>query len=213
MPYEVRSQCPACGQGDEFVIGLWPEHLGVYVCPDCASVVNVPFGSGACQCGRRPATEEFYDYAYAIPYLGGQSLGEIEPGPLCPKCANGRLMFETTSHFNVGRLGATEDGDRPWVGQDYLEKAIFVCAVMAVCSELDLDPEEILEYYSLDVPASLMAERRVSLPILLDIRNHLVAAALAGEAAFTVTGKLAKAIEELLRWHESKKKSWWQFWR
>ncbi|MBW3600306.1 MAG: hypothetical protein KY475_23940 [Planctomycetes bacterium] len=218
MPYDVTSHCPACSQGDEFVIGLWPKHLGVHVCGGCRAVVNVPLETGACRCGARPAAAEFYDYAYSIPYFSGQS-AELEPGRDCPKCRGAKLTFQTTTHFNVGRLGATEDGQRPWIGKDYLEKAIFAFALIAVCSELDLDPKEMLGYYNLDVPASLIASRRLSLPIFLDIRNHVTAAVMAGEATFTVSEKLHRTTNEecgeLLRLlqPQSPRKAWWQFWK
>ena len=219
MPYEVRSNCSACNQGDDFVIGLWPTHLGLYVCDSCKALVNVPLESGTCKCGRRPAVDNFYDYAYSIPYFRGQSIAAIEPGPNCPKCGQAQLIFETTSHFNVGRLGTTQDGNRPWIGKDYLEKAIFVYALMAVCSEFDLSPDELLEYYNLDVPASLIAQRRISLPILLDIRNHLKATVMAENATFAISAKMQAAMEEemggMLKLHQEtpKRKAWWQFWK
>src|SRR5262245_53607237 len=135
MPYTVESRCPACSTTDTFVIGLWPEHMGVYVCLRCQKLVNVPLATGKCPgCGYEPGAEEFYDYAYAIPYFNGPPAEEREPGPECPKCAQGRLVFQTTSHFNVGRLGTPQNGERPWIGRDYLEKAIFGYAIMAVCS-------------------------------------------------------------------------------
>jgi len=219
MPYDIRSNCSACNHGDEFVIGLWPDHLGLYVCRNCRELVNVPLTTGSCKCGHQPAIEEYYDYAGAIPYFGGQSIGQIEPGPDCPKCGGARLTFEATSHFNVGRLGTTDDNQRPWIGKDYLEKAIFVYALMAVCAEFELDPEEILQHYNLDVPASLIAHRRLSLPILLDIRNHLKAAVMAEEATFTVTDQLHRTIEEemgdMLQLIQGSRKRtpWWQFWK
>jgi hypothetical protein len=197
MPYSVRSHCPACGEGDEFVIGLWPEHLGVYVCGRCRKLVNVPLTDGKCPgCGHQPAIEEFYDYAYAVPYFNGPPLEEREPGPECPKCGKARLVFQTTSHFNVGRLGTSEDGERPWIGIASLEKAIFVYALLAVCSEFGLEPREILDYYNLDVPAALLVRRRISLPIVLDIRAHLLAVAACGEAPFCVTPKMQAEVSE-----------------
>jgi len=91
IPYGVESHCKACSSGDEFEIGLWPEHLGVFVCKRCKAVTNVPRETGLCKCGYQPQTSEFYDYAYAMPYLGGSTLGELEPGPDCPKCGQAKL--------------------------------------------------------------------------------------------------------------------------
>jgi hypothetical protein len=218
MPYQVKSHCAACQAGDEFVIGLWPEHRGVLVCATCRRVVNVPLEGGKCPgCGRQPAADEFYDYAGSIPYLDGVSLVPLEEGPECPKCRSGRLSFRTTSHFNVGPLGWRDDGLTPWVGEDYLEKAIFVYALMAVCTEFELDPGALLRHYNLDLPSSLIAGRQVSFPIMLDIRAHLVAAA-TGDADFAVTPKLRAAMEEqfgdLMDFLRSMpRKRWWQFWK
>src|SRR5262249_26311257 len=100
MPYTVQSRCQACSDRHEFEIGLWPEHLGVFICQRCKAVTNVPRATGRCTCGYQPQVAEFYDYAYAIPYFSGQSLGELEPGPDCPKCGQAKLTFETTTHFN-----------------------------------------------------------------------------------------------------------------
>jgi hypothetical protein len=219
MPYEVKSRCETCQEGNDLVIGLWPEHLGVLICGACRKLVNIPLEGGACPgCGRQPATDEFYDYAGSIPYLGGASLGPLEPGPECPRCRRGRLSFETTGHINVGHLGQREDGRTPWIGKEYLEKAIFVYALMAVCSELELRPDEILRHYRLDIPKSLLRGRRVSLPILMDIRSHLVAMVATGETDFAVTPKLRSVMEEdfgdlmaLLKTMPRRRR--WQFWR
>src|SRR5205823_1239901 len=100
------------------------------------------------------------------------------------------------AHFNVGRLGATADGSRPWDGDDYLEKAIFFYAMMAVCAEFELNIDQIMAYYNIDVPRSLLAKRRLSLPIMLDIRTHLMAMAASEEATFTVSEKMQNAIDE-----------------
>lgn len=217
MPYEVKSHCEACQEGDEFVIGLWPKHLGVFMCGACRKVVNVPLDGETCPgCGYPPAVEEFYDYSGAIPYLGGTSLGPLEPGPECPKCGQGRLSFETTSHINVGPLGTPEDGKTPWVGRDYLEKAIFVYSLLPVCSEFELPPDAVLKHYNLDVPKTLIAARRVSFPIMLDVRSHLLALARAGEADFPATPKLQAAINQelgVLLDAVKPRKRWWQFWK
>jgi hypothetical protein len=197
MPYDVKSRCETCGAADDFVIGLWPEHLGILACGASRKMVNVPLEGGACPGGgRQPAADEFYDYPGSIPYLGGASLGPLEPGPECPRCRRGRLSFETTSQINVGHLGQREDGRRPWLGKEYLEKAIFVYALMAVCSEFELRSDEILRHSRLDIPKGLMAGRRVSLPILMDIRSHLVAMVATGETDFALTPKLRSVMAE-----------------
>jgi hypothetical protein len=217
MPYDVQSHCPACGVDDTFVIGLWPDHLGVFACRRCQKLVNIPLATEKCPgCGCQPSVEEFYDYAYAVPYFSGPPPEEREAGPECPKCGQGRLVFQTTSHFNVGRLGTPKDGKRPWIGKDYLEKAIFVYALMAVCSEFDLQPQEILDYYNLDVPGALLVRRRISIPIVMDIRAHLLAVAACGEAPFDVTPKMLGVVSgqfgDMLQ-AIAPKKRWWQFWK
>ena len=95
MPYRVQSTCPTCSQQGEFIIGNWPEHLGVYLCKACQVPVNVWVEGGQCRgCGARPGSQELYDHAHAITYLGGQYPGEPKPGPRCPKCDEGTLRFE-----------------------------------------------------------------------------------------------------------------------
>ncbi len=162
--------------------------------------------------------DQLFDYAYAIPYFRGKTLGILEPGPSCPKCQKALLAFKLTSHFNVGRLGSNEP-NCPWKGKDYLEKAIFVYSMLAVCAELDLSADSILEYYQLDMPAKLLSGRKLSLPIMLDIRNHLTACVVAGEATFQPSVKMQAIIEkemgpmlQLLQGTESSKK-WWEFWK
>lgn len=219
MPYEVSSQCSACSQGDDFVIGNWPEHLGVFLCGTCRAIVNVPLDSGQCGCGHEPAVAEYYDYARAIPYMRNDPSEELERGPQCPKCNDGFLVFDTKSHFNVGVLGRSADGKKPWLGRDYLEKAIFTFATIAACAEFDLEPEEILDHFSVDFPESLMYQRRLSVPIALDVRSSLIASVMAHESDFTVTNKMAEAIdremEEIREIFEDspRRKAWWQFWR
>jgi hypothetical protein len=48
MPYEVKSRCETCQEGDDLLIGLWPEHLGVFICGACrkrtASIGENGFG-------------------------------------------------------------------------------------------------------------------------------------------------------------------------
>ncbi len=222
MPYQVSSNCPECKSIASFVIGLWPQHLGVFICRGCQTLVNIPLETANCPgCGYQPRVEEFYDYAYAIPYFNGPPSEELEPGPECPKCRKGRLVFQLTSHFNVGRLGTPKNEERPWLGRDYLEKAIFVYAIMAVCSEFDLPPDQILAYYNLDIPVSLIGHRRISIPIIMDIRAHLLAAAMTGEIPFTITPKLQQAVDEknslfkAITEHGrlSLKRKWWEFWK
>jgi hypothetical protein len=89
--------------------------------------------------------------------------------------------------------------------------------MIPVCSEFNLNIEELLTYYNLDVPRSLLAGRRVSFPIMLDIRTHLIAAALSGEATFAVTPAMQSAIDEkfgdLFKASQPGKKRWWEFWK
>ncbi len=183
MPYSVESHCSACGEGDTFAIGLWPEHLGVFVCSECQSVVNIPLSTGQCPgCGYSPTLDEYYDYAYAIPYLNydeREPRETLEPGPICPKCGGSPLSFRSTEHVNVGRLGSTTE--KAWLGVDSLEKAIFLYAMLPVLHEFDLDNSKVMAYYNIDPPGdkSLLLGRRISLPIRLDIRNHLLAVQMA----------------------------------
>jgi len=183
MPYTVSSNCDYCYRGDEFSIGFWTMHMGLFSCPNCRAFVNIPLETGRCLgCGYSPTPHEFYDYSAAIPYLGGKTLNKLEPGPLCPKCCQRPVSFETTMHLNTLSLGFMEASAKPWLGRDYLEKAIFVYALSAVCVEFNLRLDEALTYYKLDVPRSLLRDRRkVSLPILLDIRTHLLIKLMAGD--------------------------------
>lgn len=219
MPYTVHSHCSKCNEGDEIIIGFWTKHLGVYTCSTCKALVNIPLNTGKCECGHQPSVKDFYDYAPSIPYIQNMSISEIEPGPICPKCTEVNLTFNIENHFNVGRLGSDNSHQQPWIGKDYLEKAIFVYAMMAICAEFELDPEEILNHYNLDVPVSLIADRQISLPILLDIRGHLIASAVSGESTFTITDQMRAILAdemgdifELMR-EEPSEKSWWQFWK
>jgi hypothetical protein len=218
MPYKVESKCDGCGSQHRFVIGLWPEHLGVYMCRACAMPVNIPLETGQCPgCGVQPSVAEFYDYARSIPFYHGESLGRLEPGPTCPNCAEGTLSFTIHCHFNVGRLGAYEGPLPPWAGRDYLEKAIFAYALISICADFDLDMAEVFAYYNMDVPWSLLAQRKISLPIRMDIHNHLLAAVAAGEVKFANMLKLEQCAQEayapLLNVLSPRAKKWWQFWR
>jgi hypothetical protein len=95
----------------------------------------------------------------------------------------------------MGILGQTEDGSRPWQGRDYPEKAFFLFALVAVCSEFELDLPQLMDYYNLDLPKTTLGSIRVSFPLFLDIRTHLKTVAMLGEAPFTVSSKLAAAID------------------
>src|SRR5262245_9653120 len=53
MPYHIDSSCVACGQGDRFMIGNWPAHLGVYVCSVCKALTNISVETRKCPgCGH-----------------------------------------------------------------------------------------------------------------------------------------------------------------
>ena len=219
MPYNVSSYCSACDKSQEFAIGLWPTHLGVLLCPSCKEIVNIPLSSEKCpSCDYKPKNEEFFDYAQSIPYLGKQSQEEAENSPVCPNCEKGKITFETTSHFNVGRLGTPKNGQKPWLGKQYLEKAIFLYALIAVCGEYDLDDIEMMEYYNIDSPGSLLVHRSISLPIFLDIRAHLFAMVASDEATFKTSDKLCEEVykqySELFNVNVMEpQKRWWQFWK
>lgn len=176
MPYQVESHCPHCASGDTFIIGQWTTHRGVFVCPECRALVNVPLASGACPgCGHKPALADYYDYAYAIPYLGGKLPFPAEPGPPCPRCGEAALTFETTMHINMrGTVLGVDQDTLPWLELDTLEKAIFILAMMSVTKEYPLDPRKLLRYFRLDLPLDpmLIMQRRFSYPIFLDIRTH-----------------------------------------
>jgi len=68
----------------------------------------------------------------------------------------------------------------------------------------------------------LMVKRRISIPIVMDIRAHLLAVAACGEAPFKVTPPMQNEVSwqeaELLHDAEvlqavTPKKRWWQFWK
>jgi hypothetical protein len=58
-------------------------------------------------------------------------------------------------------------------GRDYMEKAIFMNSTIPVIEEFQLNPVKVFEYFNLDIPTAPLITRRISFPILLDIRMHL----------------------------------------
>ena len=174
MPYQVQSHCAACVAGETFVIGHWTRHLGVHVCPRAQSIVNVPVDTGQCPgCGEPVAAADLYDYSYAIPYFSGQTPRPLEPGPACPKCKGAPLGFETKVHINLGVVAFDVTRARGTWGRDYLEKSIFMNSSIPVIEEFQLDPVKVFEYINLHLPTGPIATRRMSYPIVLDIRAHL----------------------------------------
>ena len=174
MPYEVQSHCANCGDGDQFVIGHWTRHLGVHVCGRASSIVNVPVDTGLCPgCGEPVDVADLYDYSLAIPYLGGQTLRPLEPGPVCPKCNGAPLTFETHTHINLGVVVFDVGRARATWGRDYFEKSIFMNSSIPVIEEFALDLAQVFEYFNLHLPTGPVATKRLSYPIILDIRTHL----------------------------------------
>lgn len=174
MPYRIQSHCAGCGQGDAFVIGQWTTHLGVHVCQRAQSVVNVPVDTGLCPgCGEPVDAADLYDYSYAIPYGGGQSPRPLETGPTCPKCHGAPLTFENQAHINLGVVVFDVERARATWGRDYLEKSIFMNSSLPVIKEFALDPVQVFEYFNLHLPTGPIATKRLSFPIILDIRTHL----------------------------------------
>lgn len=175
MPYEIESSCLACGQGDRFMIGNWPEHLGADVCPTCKALVNIPVETMRCPgCDRSVAPQDCYDYSFAVPYLGRQFISDPEPGPTCPRCGQGPLAFENRAHLNMGMVVRNSEKARATWGRDYIEKAIFMNSAIPVVEEFRLDPRRVFAYFNLDLPTRPLMTRRVSFPIMLDIRTHLI---------------------------------------
>ncbi|MCI0462342.1 MAG: hypothetical protein L0Z62_35770 [Gemmataceae bacterium] len=174
MPYQIKSVCTACCQSDTFLIGNWPEHLGVYLCSACKALVNVPVDTSSCPgCVQGVEPQNCYDYTFAIPYLGGRFVGDPEPGPTCPKCGRAHLAFENTAHLNMGMVvGNREKAQATW-GRDYIEKAIFMNSALPVIEEFQLDPRRVFAYFNLDLPSKPLITKRLSFPIILDIRTHL----------------------------------------
>jgi hypothetical protein len=220
MPYQIQSHCGACRQGDAFVIGNWPDHAGVLVCAGCRSLVNVPVAGGKCPgCGHRPAPGEYYDYSFAIPYLGGQFAGDPEPGPTCPKCRDGPVAFEATAHLNMLMVVGNREAARACWGQDSMEKAIFRNSTQPVIAENGFSPGKVFEYFHLDVPRGPSLTSRISFPIALDIARHLQARKMMDPEGFAQqfggTHAQDEAIVEVLQGCElfpPPRKRWWQFW-
>jgi hypothetical protein len=184
MSYTVASHCEKCGHSDEFFIGNWKEHLGVFVCREqCHAMVNVPLDTRRCPgCDREVASEDCYDYAHSIPYFNGAFLVEPEPGPVCPNCNAAKLRFQPTIHHNMLMFACRHsDGSHRWLGKEYLEKEIFGHALVVACFELELDTQEAFRYFRLDQTPRMTARiqnfattaRGLSTPILFDIRTHL----------------------------------------
>jgi ssDNA-binding Zn-finger/Zn-ribbon topoisomerase 1 len=179
MPYRITSRCGTCHQGDTFVIGNWPEHLGVFICPKCRALANVPVSDGKCPgCGEAPALEQLYDYSFAVPYLGGKFPGQLEPGPTCPKCRQGLLSFENSAHLNMRMVIAEPEKARGTWGRQYMEKQIFINSTYPVLKEFQLEGAKLFAYFNLDAPKMPFVTSRMSFPIILDIRTHIMAAGL-----------------------------------
>ncbi|MCB0210976.1 MAG: tetratricopeptide repeat protein, partial [Anaerolineae bacterium] len=170
MPYMVNSYCTQCQQGDRFSIGHWNTYKGVFVCQTCRAIVNIPLETGQCPgCGYTPANSEFFDYSGAIA-IKNITEPPSQPMPTCPKCLQAQLNFGIAGHMN---MGAAIDLNGLAKGQDYLEKAIFAYNVLLICGELGLDPVEVFHYFNLDIPKTLMEERKAAAAILNDLRIHL----------------------------------------
>lgn len=175
MPYQIESHCPACNHSSQFTIGDWTRHLGVYVCSTCKAFVNIPVEDGQCPgCNYQPQPADLYDYALAIPYLGGQAPFALQPGPLCPQCRQQSVTFENNAHLNLGSVVYNEEGAKATWGKDYMEKAIFMNSTIPVIQEFQLDPKKVFAYFHLHIPAAPLITRCWSYPIALDIRTHLM---------------------------------------
>jgi len=218
MPYEIQSRCHACGQGDTFLIGNWPEHLGVHVCAECHALVNIPVETGQCPgCGQQPSLQDFYDYSFAVPYLGGQMPRQPEPGPACPKCQRAPLTFENNVHLNMGMIVSNAEKARATWGREYMEKAIFMNSALPIIEEFELSPAKIFEYFNLDTPTAPLITERISFPILLDIPTHLGTAMLVDPEMFG--GNLTQDEVQTRLWGGGRgpqvpsRKRWWPFWK
>ncbi|MAS34820.1 MAG: hypothetical protein CL610_12490 [Anaerolineaceae bacterium] len=175
MPYQIQSRCAACQQGDIFLIGDWTRYYGVYACATCHKLVNIAVTEGTCPgCGVRPAVADYYDYAASIPYLGGQSPHKLAPGPDCLRCGQATLTFENQAHLNMGSVVHNEADAKTTWGMDYMEKAIFMNSAVPVMQEFNLNPAKVFAYFHLHLPDAPLVTRRVSYPIYLDIRTHLM---------------------------------------
>jgi hypothetical protein len=224
MPYQIESVCTACRQGDSFLIGNWPEHLGVYVCSACKALVNVPVETSRCPgCSQDVEPPDCYDYSFAIPYLGGQFVRELEAGPTCPKCGCAHLAFENTAHLNMGMVvGNREKAQATW-GRDYVEKAIFMNSTIPVIEEFQLDPRHVFAYFNLELPSKPLITKRLSFPIILDIRTHLGTAMMMNPDEFGCKKSREEVMASLFGPRERsadpepeparEKKRWWQFWK
>jgi hypothetical protein len=216
MPYEIQSRCRACGKGDKFLIGNWPEHLGVYVCASCRALVNVPVGSGHCPgCGHEPTMRDFYDYSLAIPYLGGQMPHEPEPGPLCQRCQRASLSFENNVHLNMGMVVYNVEKARATWGRDFMEKAVFMNSTIPVIKEFQMSPVKVFEYFNLDIPSAPLITQRISFPILLDIRTHLGTAMMLEPERFGGKQSQDEVFARMFGCgaQAPPQKRWWQIWK
>ncbi|MDX1992039.1 MAG: hypothetical protein SF029_06605 [bacterium] len=185
VPYNVESHCSACGEGDTFIIGNWPEHLGVYVCPTCQKVVNVPLDTCRCPgCGQQVQPEDCYDYGQSMPYLGGKSLHPLEPGPECPRCGGTTLTFLPTAHLNMLMVVMNAEKARAYWQLDYMEKALFMNSSIPVIHEFNIPITSVFAYFNLNLPRHALITRRISYPIMLDIRTHLMIKLMTDPGAF-----------------------------
>lgn len=178
MPYLVKSCCEQCHAGDEFTIGLWSQNLGLYICDHCDMIVNIPNETGRCPgCHYAPDATELFNYTELIPCMGErQSYNGHRP--VCPKCQSGWLRFQISRHLDIG---STLINPNNVANLPSMEKGIFLQALVAVCMEQGFDLTEMLTYFGLQLPdRAMIIPSKLSKPIFVDIRSHLMLAHFAG---------------------------------
>jgi hypothetical protein len=100
-------------------------------------------------------------------------------------------------------------------GRDYMEKAIFMNSTIPVIEEFQLSPVQVFAYFNLDMPTAPLITRRISFPILLDIRTHLGTAMMLEPERFGGKQSQDEVLARMFgRGAEAPaRKRWWQFWK
>lgn len=168
-------------QAQEFNITECSQTMHPTPAPSCKSVVSIPLETEECPgCGRAVTTDDCYDHSDSIPYFRGQTLFKLQRGPRCPKCHNGHLRFQPEVHHNMVMVRGGRTIER-WKGEDYLEKEIFGVALMVVCFDLGLKPDDEFSSFGLEQTPRILerslnfgkTQSGLSTPIFFDIRTHL----------------------------------------
>ncbi len=176
MAYSVTARCPACGEEDGLLIGMWWTVRGYCVCSACRRILPVPLAQNAepsCPgCHRALLDDELFDWSGCIPRWGREAPTDPSSAPICLRCGAARVVFEMHAHLNYASVSGQKE--KPWIGLDTMEKAIFQRVLSALCEEHGLVLSEWLAYYGLDPPGRLASVVGLSEAIRYETETHMV---------------------------------------